>query len=329
MNPEWQQFSSGGQDKRWSIEFSLVGPAGERIDLWRTLISHGMTSLPPMSINTETRSLEVVLPNSGRRPRAVRIGSGRPGFGSISVMGRAPGRQAGERLVARVQHVLRLKEDLSGFYALASADPDLAWVTSGAGRLIRSETVFEDVIKTVCTTNCAWSATERMVRALCEHLGQPAPGAPASGWRGRTFPRPESMAEADESFYREVVRAGYRSPYLRTISQAVAEGSLDLEGLGRATPAELPDDEVYDRLLALPGVGPYAAAHIMLILGRYSRLVLDSWTRPKYARLLGRKTVGDKVIERRFRRYGRYAGLAFWMFVTRDWVDEPARDERA
>ena len=75
------------------------------------------------------------------------------------------------------------------------------------------------------------------------------------------------------------------------------------------------------RLLALPGVGPYAAAHVMMLLGRYSRLVLDSWTRPTYARLAGaRKPVVDRSIERRFRRYGPYAGLAFWLYLTRDWV---------
>ena len=61
----------------------------------------------------------------------------------------------------------------------------------------------------------------------------------------------------------------------------------------------------------------------MMMLGRYSRLILDSWTRPKYAKLAGRKAT-DKQIERRFKRYGRYSGLAFWLFVTRDWVADPA-----
>jgi hypothetical protein len=58
-------------------------------------------------------------------------------------------------------------------------------------------------------------------------------------------------------------------------------------------------------------------------LGRYSRLVLDSWTRPTYAKLTGRKAA-DKTIERKFRRYGDFAGLAFWLLLTRGWVpDEP------
>ena len=93
-----------------------------------------------------------------------------------------------------------------------------------------------------------------------------------------------------------------RSPSTRTSSgpataaptsapwrESVASGALDLEELATADPDELPDDEVAARLLALPGVGPYAAAHIMMLIGRYSPLVLDSWTRPKYARVNGRK----------------------------------------
>jgi 3-methyladenine DNA glycosylase/8-oxoguanine DNA glycosylase len=128
------------------------------------------------------------------------------------------------------------------------------------------------------------------------------------------------MADVDEAFYRDVVRAGYRGAYLRSLSVDVAAGSLDLEALGRATREELPDDDLAALLLALPGVGPYAAAHIMMLLGRYSRLVLDSWTRPKYASLNGGRLVKDATIERRFRRYGPYAGLAFWLLLTRDWI---------
>ena len=206
---------------------------------------------------------------------------------------------------------MRLDEDLSGFYELAAEDPELAWVTTGAGRLVRSPTVFEEVVKTICTTNCAWSATERMVGALVEHLGEPAAGAAADGPYGRAFPTPAAMAAADEAFYRDTVRAGYRGAYLRTLAADVASGELDLEELGRIGRDDLPDDEVAERLLALPGVGPYAAAHVMMLLGRYSRLVLDSWTRPKYASLNGGRTVKDSTLERRFRRWAvRRARLA-------------------
>ena len=223
-----------------------------------------------------------------------------------------------EDVVAGVRHVLRLDHDLSGFYAKAEHDPDLAWAATGAGRMLQGPSVFEDVVKTVCTTNCAWSATVRMVNALVEHLGETAIGG--GGPLSNAFPTPERMADTPEAFYRDVARAGYRGAYLRSLARSVADGELDLEVLASATPDELSDAELEQRLLALPGVGPYAAAHIMMTIGRNSRLILDSWTRPKYARLMGKKTVSDAQIRRRFARYGDHAGLAFWLFVTRDWV---------
>jgi 3-methyladenine DNA glycosylase/8-oxoguanine DNA glycosylase len=150
-----------------------------------------------------------------------------------------------------------------------------------------------------------------MVTALVEQLGD------VSDRGRRAFPTPEAMAVAPDAFFREVARAGYRGAYLRSLSASVASGDLDLEVL--AVDRELSDDEVEQRLLALPGVGPYAAAHVMMLIGRYSRLILDSWTRPTYARIAGRKA-SDATIARRFRRYGAFAGLAFWLYLTRGWV---------
>lgn len=62
-------------------------------------------------------------------------------------------------------------------------------------------------------------------------------------------------------------------------------------------------------------IGPYGTAHMMMLLGRHSRLILDSSTRPKYARVRGRKA-SEAQIECRCWRYGRYAGLAFWLYIT-------------
>jgi 3-methyladenine DNA glycosylase/8-oxoguanine DNA glycosylase len=302
----------------WSATLLLAGEGGEPVDLWRTIMSHGVADLPPNRIDEEARTLETTVAVSRGRPQTVIVREGRGGKATLSGFG---GKRS-EAVLAGVRHMLRIDEDLSEFYALASEDPDLSWVTQGAGRLMRSQTVYEDVVKTICTTNTAWGGTVRMVNAIVEHLGEAAPGAPAAGPFGHAFPSPADMAAAPESFYRDVAKTGYRGPYLRSLAESVAGGEIDLEELATADPDDLPDDEVAARLLTLPGVGPYAAAHIMMLIGRYSRLVLDSWTRPKYATLNGRKAK-DTAIERRFRRYGRYSGLAFWLFLTRDWVAEP------
>jgi 3-methyladenine DNA glycosylase/8-oxoguanine DNA glycosylase len=298
-----------------TVELPLVGAGGEPVDLWRTIVSHGVAELPPARVDEQARTMEITLPANGGA-RTVRIAQGRPGAARLELLGRVGPRQA-ERLTEAVRHVLRLDEDLAEFYALAARDPELAWAADGAGRLVRSATVFEEVVKTICTTNCTWSATVRMVGALVAHLGTPAPGAPAEGPSGRAFPTPAAMAEAPEAWYRDVARAGYRGAYLRSLAASVTSGEVDLERLGSP---ELPDDEVERRLLALPGVGPYAAAHVMMLIGRYSPLILDSWTRPKYAQLNGAELVPDGEIVERFQAYGRYAGLAFWLYLTRDWV---------
>ncbi len=309
----------------WQSEFPLVGPQGEAVDLRRVFLSHGIAELPPMRIDQKAWTFEITIPLAGLGARTVVISQARPGHGLIAVTGRPPTARVGAAIMAQVRHVLSLDLDLMPFYAVAAEDPDLAWVLKGAGRMVRSPTVFEDVVKTICTTNTSWGGTTRMVNALVEHLGQKAPAAPPAGPYGRAFPTPEAMAAAPDRFYKKVAGAGYRGPYLKTLAKDVASGRVELESLARRSREELPDDEVAAQLLALPGVGPYAAAHIMLMLGRYDRLILDSWTRPTYGRLLGKKRpVSDRTIERRFKGYGRYAGLAFWLFLTRDWLADDA-----
>jgi 3-methyladenine DNA glycosylase/8-oxoguanine DNA glycosylase len=298
-----------------ALEIPLEGPKGEPVNLVRTIMSHGVADLPPGRVDEERGAYATTLVLPSAQPRSIRIVDGRPGFARVDVEGRKLGARAARDLTAAVRQILNLDEDLSEFYALVRNDGDLSWASRGAGRMLRTPTVFEAVIKTVCTTNCAWSATVRMVTALVEYLGEPA----ATG-SARAFPTPDAMAAAGESFYRDVVRAGYRSAYLRSLAAGVAEGVIELEELGDPS-NEIADDEVAVRLLALPGFGPYATAHMMMLLGRHSRLILDSWTRPKYAQVKGRNAT-DAQIERRFRRYGRYAGLAFWLYLTRDWVPE-------
>lgn len=300
-----------------TITLALRGAGGEPVDLWRTMQSHGVASLPPHAIDEQTQTLTTTVSLPRGKPRTVRVSAGKRGSAVIEVAGPVPSESDKRSIADAVRHILALDRDLSEFYEALDGDADLAWARAGAGRMIRSQTVFEEVVKTVCTTNCAWGATVRMVTALVEHLGQKAPGAPAEGWQGRAFPTPAAMAEAPESFYRDVVRAGYRGPYFRALAAGVAAGALDLEGLASS---DLSDDALFKEFLALPGVGPYAASHIMMMIGRHSRLILDSWTRPTFARLVGKKTVGDAQIERRFKRYGEHAGLAFWLYLTKDWV---------
>ncbi len=101
-------------------------------------------------LDEEERRFEATLALPRGRARTIRIGAGRPGHAHVESEGRVSAAD-GAVLAETAAHMLRLDADLSGFYEVAAQDPDLAWATEGAGRMVRSPTVFEDVVKTICT----------------------------------------------------------------------------------------------------------------------------------------------------------------------------------
>ena len=141
------------------------------------------------------------------------------------------------------------------------------------GRLLRSPTVFEDLVKTICTTNCSWGLTKNMVTNLVGKLGEETKDGK------RTFPKPEAMAEMDEKFYREEIRAGYRSPYFAELAEAVASGKINPESWLNS---ELPTPELKKEMKKIKGVGDYAAENLLKLVGRYDGLALDSFLRSEF-----------------------------------------------
>jgi hypothetical protein len=229
------------------FDLALTGGGGEPVDLLRTLNSHGLIMLAPNARRDGDTVLRMPLRLADGRSTLAEIGPGPLGFARVTISGRLRGAAVQAELTALVRRILGLDEDLAPFYARAALDPALAWVTRGAGRFIRSASAFEDVVKTICTTNCAWSATIRMTDALVQGLGEPVTALPDK----RLFPTPAAMAKASEAWYRDIARTGYRGPYLRAIAKDVAAGKLDLEGWAASTPATLGDAELEERLLAL------------------------------------------------------------------------------
>ena len=304
------------------IELRLRGPRGEPVDLWRTMVSHGFHELAPTSLDEERRSLSLTVRVPRGKPRRVTIAAGRRGYAKIDVAGPPTAAAAREAIAATVARVLHLDQDLSAFYAIAADDPRLGWAATGAGRMLRSPTVWEDVVKTLCTTNCSWGLTVTMVNALVSNLGD----APAGNGDPliRAFPSAEVMAGEKERFYREVVRSGYRAPRFIELAELQATGAIDLEALGAASREEIPDEEVERQLLALPGSGPYAAAHVMMTIGRNSKLILDSWTRPKYTRVTGARRQPTDAADREAVHAGtapRRASRSGWSSRATGWTD--------
>jgi 3-methyladenine DNA glycosylase/8-oxoguanine DNA glycosylase len=295
-------------------------------DLDLTVRSHGFYDLAPWRYDPERRVLGRPLRLASGRVVDAEVAPGDSAGGGLAIRITGQGRlsmadAAEARRQLRV--CLGLDEDLAPFYAMigeldgAGRDsrrklPPLAWAASrGAGRLLRSPTVFEDAVKTLCTTNCSWALTRIMTAQLVERLGEPGPGG------ARAFPTPEAMAAQPERFYREVIRAGYRAGSLRALAGRVASGELDVEAW-RSSP--LGTDALAEVIVELSGFGPYATEHLLRLLGRHDHLALDSWTRAKLTRLRGRRRIPtDRAIRAWYAPYGRFAGLAMWLEVTADW----------
>ncbi len=207
---------------------------------------------------------------------------------------------------------------MTAFYKTVKSNPDFEWVADqGAGRLLRSPTVFEDLVKMICTTNCSWALTDKMVTGLVQNLGRESHNG------RRAFPTPEAMALMPLRFYANEVRAGYRAPYLKELAERVASGSLNVEGW---LTSPLSTAELIKEMKGVKGVGDYAAENVLKLLGRYDGLALDSWTRAKFfqVRSNGRK-VSDKKIARYYSSFKEWRGLALWCDVTRDWIDLDGR----
>jgi 3-methyladenine DNA glycosylase/8-oxoguanine DNA glycosylase len=273
------------------------------------IASHGWPQLLPFHWQQENDDLLRVERLSSGKVVAVQFHPLENGVEAEVAEPLAPGERA--ELEAILGWMFGLDMDFGQFYDLARGEPGLAGAEPNArGRLLRSATLFEDTVKTILTTNTAWSGTIRMNAALVERYGDPLPDAPAL----RAFPTPQRLAAVEPDELRNQARLGYRAPYIHELAQAVAGGQLDLEALKTS---DLPTPELRKRLLAIKGVGGYAAANLLLILGRYDFIPVDSWALSLVSKEWhGGQPVGPKEVEAAFERWGAWKGLVYWFW---DW----------
>ena len=289
----------------------LTIPTPRNFSFRRTAASHGWYQLPPFALDTKKWQLTRVI-DLGKQPPVTVFMTGLKSHIRI-----APARSLSKPEAATVlrdcRHVLRLDDDLRDFYLATSNDPEFAWIEEqGAGRLLRSPTVFEDLVKMICTTNCSWALTLKMVNGLVDNVGR------ETGDGRRSFPNAEALATMPLKFFVDEMRSGYRAPYFKELAERVASGELNVE---EWLTSELPTAELAKQIKGVKGVGPYAAENLLKLLGRYDGLALDSWTRAKFFEIRnnGRKA-NDKKIARYYSRFNEWRGLALWCDVTRDWL---------
>lgn len=200
-------------------------------------------------------------------------------------------------VAAGLTTALGLDDDLTGLWDACAAVPRLAWVAErGAGRVLRSPAVFEDLVGLLAATGGSFASARARVGRL---VATTADGS---------FPEPAAVARLGVPALRGL-GWGHRAGPLAALAGRVAGGTLD-----PASWRALDDEQVQARVRGLPGFGPFSAASLLPLLGRPRPLVLDAW--------LARQVSPDALREV-FAPLGRWAGTALWLEVLRPDVLRP------
>lgn len=291
------------------MKFTL--PARKPFNFLSVIHSHGWYQLAPFHFDEESDTLYYILQLANERVIELRLRRAAEG---IEVETKKLSKAERREVEERVSWMLGLDMDFSRFYAASRREPKLARAKGRSlGRLLRSPTLFEDVVKTILTTNTLWTATRNMTRKLVEQYGAPLEEEP----QRRAFPSPTALAASSPEALKETVRVGYRAPAIHQLAVRVANGQLDLEALKTST---LPTLELRKELLTINGVGPYAAANLLMILGRHDFIPIDSYA----LKMVSHEwyeggPVTAKEVEKHFEQWGEFKGLAFWFW---DWKYE-------
>ena len=289
-------------------EFTLATPTP--YDFARGVCDHGWIALAPCRWEPDTRSLHRLerLPNG--RAVALTVRESAPGLAVHVDTALTPDEIAHVR--AGLRWMLKLDEYLAPFYALAEEEHAGIWRTvhEGRGRLLRSPTLWEDVVKTIRTTNITWAQTKGMVQRLVDALGTPWPADATQ----RAFPTPAQVLDGGETIFAETVRMGYRNGYVLQLAREVAGGARELEALRTA---DLSLAAMKKELLSIKGIGNYAAHTLLAILGYYGEIAVDTEYRNFVTRVhYAGATVADRELATYYDRWGDWKYLAYWFDAT-------------
>jgi len=264
----------------------LTFPARKPFNFLSVVNSHGWYQLAPFVFDENSNTLSSVLRLSNARVIELGLSDGKNG---VTLETEKLNKTEQNEVTDKVNWMFGLDMDFSRFYAASRTEPKLARAQKQAlGRVLRSPTLFEDVVKTILTTNTLWAATKNMTRKLVDEFGFALSGGSSSSRpvdeAQNSFPTPESIAASNPDHIKEKIRVGYRALAIHDLAVRVASGKYDLESLKTSS---LPTLGLRKELMTINGVGPYAAANLLMILGRHDFIPIDSYALKMVSRQTG------------------------------------------
>lgn len=289
-------------------------------DFVSSICSHGFFVLAPHQWRRDQRALrtvitideDVAVPVVIREPRTQPGGSRGSTVSAGCVVKLTRDRRATVRRAIR--RMLRLDEDLAPFHDMCRrSKTHQAVARLRFGRLLRSASLFEDIVKVICTCNVTWRQTVAMIDRITTHWG-----VPTEDGAGRGFPTPARLARAPIAELKRKGRVGYRAEFLHRLAREVADGRLDLVALESF---DGPSGELHRELRRLHGVGQYGASHLCMLLGRYDHLAIDTEMMRFLKERHPRTRWTPARVRTHYERWQPYAFLAYWFELWRGYTD--------
>ncbi len=201
---------------------------------------------------------------------------------------------------------------------LTLRDPRLGEVIAGIGpirREVRTD-LYASLVKCIVGQQIATKAQETIWRRICDAMGDVTP---------------EAIAACPDDELQQFGLSFRKVSYIKNSTERVLSGELDLDGL-----STLSDDEVRQRLSALPGIGVWTAE--MLMIFSLQRPDVLSWGDLAIQRGLRmvyhHRRITPQLFakyQRRYSPYGSIASLYLWEVAggalenMRDYAPKPKK----
>jgi N-glycosylase/DNA lyase len=270
-----------------------------KFDYEKFIYFHGWIFLSPFSL-FEDKSIGAYLRLKNGKNIKVKIQRSEGRVYTTLIVSTEEDRHIGERdrevLREQVSRMFCLDQDFTVFYEMCKDEPALSFVYKNNCRgMLRSPNTFEDVIKTICTTNCDWRNTKNMCLTLCS-------------LDGGNFPTSKEILRYNDKKLSEMIPVGYRSRTILEVSRLWEDGKINVDKWVKEK-----DYEKIRRVLSnVWGIGDYCLNHILVLMGDYSFIPVDSEVL-RYLKDLyfqGRE-ISVKESVKPFEKYGEFRYLEY------------------
>jgi DNA-3-methyladenine glycosylase II len=287
-----------------TLKFILSPPAGLNGLIFEPLMDHFENGEYRRAVKIDGRSFLYGVSeerNSSHSALRVRVLNGLPG-------GKVP-----HRVRQAVAQQFATDLDLAPFHRMARNDNVLGKLVKHfrGMRIPQAPSVYECVVCAILEQQVNLTFAHQVKKALVETYGDTLQ---FEGRNYHTFPEPITLGSVTPADFRKLQISGPKARYIIGISRAVAEGSVNLEGLRYVA-----SDEARALLLEHKGIGPWTAEYVCLrALGKLDHLPSADVGLQKAIQIfyrLGKAPAADRVerIGKKWAGWRSYATFYLWL----------------